>query len=471
MKRINIFLLSLASSVGAFASDIQVSAGKLADLISGDALKQQTELKLIGTIDARDLSVFETLPADISVIDLSGVKIESLSSPARKYFGRTLFKEGEIPAYTFFKSNAATLILPREVSLICNGAFAGAAITEITIPEGVTAIEDYAFYGCPNLQTVVLPASLKSIGKGAFGNCTALKSVDLSATGITEIPERAFAGSVILEDIKLPAQAVKIGREAFSHTAIKTLDLSGIAEFEPYALSGMPYLSTLIINPDAKTGDGLLMDNISLESLTGMPEYVPDYFAANCGALNSRTASEASALGKYSFANTLSPEELVLTNSIVKIERGAFSGLDRLTKIDVTALEGSIPEVEELSFEGINPPDIELWVDSGSEDDWRADPVWSQFKIVAIDTAGADKVTPDSADSIMIAYRGGYIIVESNATVDDVRIYTPDGRMAYVASPASEQVKIDTTALPSGIVIVTATDRAGNTKNLSLLIK
>jgi len=43
-----------------------------------------------------------------------------------------------------------------------------------TIPEGVTAIGDRAFFQCTALKKVIFPESLKRIGKFAFTNCVNL---------------------------------------------------------------------------------------------------------------------------------------------------------------------------------------------------------------------------------------------------------------------------------------------------------
>ena len=64
--------------------------------------------------------------------------------------------------------------LPSEVKVISASAFEGNAyITTITYSASgslLTTICDNAFFGCANLANVILPASLSSVGRGAFHN-------------------------------------------------------------------------------------------------------------------------------------------------------------------------------------------------------------------------------------------------------------------------------------------------------------
>ena len=48
--------------------------------------------------------------------------------------------------------------------------------TSITIGEGVEQIDNYAFVGCSSVVSIVLPASLQTIGAGAFCNLSSLKT-------------------------------------------------------------------------------------------------------------------------------------------------------------------------------------------------------------------------------------------------------------------------------------------------------
>lgn len=56
------------------------------------------------------------------------------------------------------------------------------SVTEIEIPNDVTTIGQYAFYGCTSLTTVSIPSSVTSIQYGAFEYCTSLTSLTVNRT-------------------------------------------------------------------------------------------------------------------------------------------------------------------------------------------------------------------------------------------------------------------------------------------------
>ncbi|MCD8201850.1 MAG: leucine-rich repeat domain-containing protein [Clostridia bacterium] len=84
----------------------------------------------------------------------------------------------------------------------------------VSIPDGVTAIDDEAFSGCDGLCEIELPASVEKIGVSAFENCKKLFSADLGER-ITAISLRAFSGCASLEYVVLPSLCHGVGACAF----------------------------------------------------------------------------------------------------------------------------------------------------------------------------------------------------------------------------------------------------------------
>ena len=66
-------------------------------------------------------------------------------------------------------------------------------ITNLVIPNSVTSIEKYAFYGCTGLTSVTIPNSVTSIGNSTFRSCSSLISVTIG-NNVTSIGDYAFSG-------------------------------------------------------------------------------------------------------------------------------------------------------------------------------------------------------------------------------------------------------------------------------------
>lgn len=121
------------------------------------------------------------------------------------------------------------------VTAIGEGALSGSAIVSVVLPDSVKTIGKNAFSGCASLSSVTLPKSLTSLGEGAFANCSALEAIALPETltslgegafrftalrelslpqGVQEIPAELVAWSK-LERIFVPASVAKVGANAF----------------------------------------------------------------------------------------------------------------------------------------------------------------------------------------------------------------------------------------------------------------
>ena len=103
-----------------------------------------------------------------------------------------------------------------------DNAFAGTALTEISLPESVTAIGKEAFADCESLKTVSL-GSVKVIPDGAFRGCLALADIANGNT-FTAIGANAFRGTA-LETFTGGSALTRIGENAFADSALKKLTI------------------------------------------------------------------------------------------------------------------------------------------------------------------------------------------------------------------------------------------------------
>ena len=148
----------------------------------------------------------------------SGTKITGVTGSKPK--GKIIIPDGctEIGAFTFGWSYLTQVSLPASLISIGEGAFGSCrSLQQVNFSENLTAIGKSAFQGCGSLQQVNFPKNLTAIGIRAFQYCSDLKQVDLSTcTALTKIGERTFSMCSKLEKVKFPKNLTVIEEEAFS---------------------------------------------------------------------------------------------------------------------------------------------------------------------------------------------------------------------------------------------------------------
>lgn len=124
----------------------------------------------------------------------------------------------EINSYAFFGcENLETIVLPENLEKISNGAFSGCkSLKEIIIPDSVTYIGESAFQKCESLVSITIGSNVTEIDEGAFFSCYSLETVELNAN-ITTLKEGTFSHCRSLSTIVLPDTVETIEKKAFGY--------------------------------------------------------------------------------------------------------------------------------------------------------------------------------------------------------------------------------------------------------------
>jgi hypothetical protein len=200
-----------------------------------------------------------------------------------------------------------------------------------TIPNSVTKIGDYAFFGCSGLTSVTIPSSVTSIGDSAFHSCTGLTSVTIP-NSVTSIGGGAFYGCTGLTSVAIP---------------------NSVAFIEPSAFEFCTGLANVAI-PDSVTSiqeraffgcTGLTSINLPT-SLTAIGEYV----FYRCTGLTSVTIpNRVTSIGEAAFSGCTGLTSVTIPDSVTGIGYGAFSGCSGLTSVTIP---GGVSSMSDSVFYG-----------------------------------------------------------------------------------------------------------------------
>ncbi len=199
----------------------------------------------------------------------------------------------------------------------------------ITIPQSVTNIGDYSFWGCENIMSVVInqPIHLGRVGEYAFGNCPLLEEVEINSPGGT-ICKGAFSDCGKLFSVSLPKYLREISEELFSgctslaNVAIpETVSVIGDKAF--YDCSGLKKIS--IPNSVKSISDYAFADCTELRALE-LPEGIVSigngaFFNCTCFGVVVQLPESVEYIGKEAFTNGY---YVKLPHTIKRVEEKAF---------------------------------------------------------------------------------------------------------------------------------------------------
>lgn len=123
------------------------------------------------------------------------------------YYGKTL---------VFANPNTYRPIIKDGTTVISSMAFKDSKAIQVVLPDSVTEIDNYAFYGAKNLRRVIFGSGLRTIGDRAFDGCSSLIGADIPSK-VSSIGSYAFYECKKLETVILPTSISKVNKYTFAY--------------------------------------------------------------------------------------------------------------------------------------------------------------------------------------------------------------------------------------------------------------
>lgn len=149
-------------------------------------------------------------------------------------------ENGKVPEWMYYRNQSVSAVtIPEGTTEFGRFAFSRSSLRTVTIPEGVTVIDYAAFYHCDNLDNVILPDTVNTVGAKAFTHTGWMDDFEENSMddflisgdilvaykgnlpevvipdGVRVIAEEAFRNHTELKKVHLPASVTDIGNDAF----------------------------------------------------------------------------------------------------------------------------------------------------------------------------------------------------------------------------------------------------------------
>lgn len=225
----------------------------------------------------------------------------------------------------------------------------------VVIPDGVTSIEDYAFYNSDSIVSVTLPQGITSIGYCSFGSCSRLTNISVDENNKHY---KSIDGNLYSKD----------GAKLLQYSSGKknaTFEiLENVSEIEETAFYGCEVLSYITVdkknkhymavdgNLYSKDGKTLVKyaigkkDN-SFKILNGI-ESIGSWAFTDCSYLSSvYIPNTVTHIGAFAFRGCINLIDIVIPNSVKEINAFAFA---LCTKMSSIVISDSVTSIGTCAF-------------------------------------------------------------------------------------------------------------------------
>ena len=291
---------------------------------------------------------------------------------------------------------------------------------EYRVKEGTRFVGFSAFSDCRDMTSVILPDSIKRIGREAFRNCRSLTSIVIPPD-VVRIEDSTFYNCRSLTSVRIPDGVLMIGDGAFLDCeALTQVNFpNGLQEIESSAFDGCSKLSVIDLPHGVKRigyRAFALCSNLRSITIPGSVLYVDDDVVYQCSSLR----------------------EIHM----------------RLEKPSLPADGPDVPEsskgsrdvvIRSRAFNRLDYDQVILYVPTGSEEGYRADRAFQQFKFIIPEIAPSAH-TPAT---VLTANDGKTVTGASNKALASALI--PESVTEIAEGAFSGCLALKTVSIPAGV--------------------
>ena len=313
--------------------------GELENVLADYDYANIESLKITGVLNDVDFLFIYRMMPNLKNLDIAEVNITAL------------------PTQAFCEStNVEELILPNTLITIGEKMFYRSELKSVVISANVTTIENIAFWDCSKLTTVTFEkgSQLKTIGHNAYYECTSLTSIEIPAS-VETIGNTAFSDCSSLATVTFEkgSRLKTIGNNAYYRcTSLTSIEIPASVEtIEKKAFMHCSSLATVTFEKGSQlktiagdSYDGAFSDCSSLTSIEipASVETIGKEAFKRCSSLATVTFEKGSQLkiigGGYSSSSHF---------GTYSDYYGAFSDCSSLTSIEIPA---SVETIEATAF-------------------------------------------------------------------------------------------------------------------------